>query len=87
MRAFQLATPAAIESNPLRPADLPIPQPGPGQVRIKVSICGVCHTDLHTAEAEIHPPRLPVTLGHQVVGWWRQLARLYPPIFLRKIGG
>lgn len=45
-----------------------IPQPGPGQVRIKVSVCGVCHTDLHTVEGEIVPPSLPVTPGHQVVG-------------------
>jgi len=37
-------------------------------VRIKVSVCGVCHTDLHTVEGEIHPPQLPVTPGHQVVG-------------------
>ena len=37
-------------------------------MRIKVSVCGVCHTDLHTVEGEIHPPQLPVTPGHQVVG-------------------
>jgi len=37
-------------------------------VRVRVAVCGVCHTDLHTVEGEIHPPRLPVTPGHQVVG-------------------
>jgi propanol-preferring alcohol dehydrogenase len=37
-------------------------------VRLKVVACGVCHTDLHTVEGEIHPPSLPVTPGHQVVG-------------------
>jgi propanol-preferring alcohol dehydrogenase len=58
---------------PVNPAsltleDLPVPQPGTGQVRIKVSHCGVCHTDLHTVEGDIHPPELPITPGHQVVG-------------------
>lgn len=45
-----------------------MPQPGPHQVRIKVSYCGVCHTDLHIVEGDIHPPHLPITPGHQVVG-------------------
>jgi alcohol dehydrogenase, propanol-preferring len=65
---YRLSFPNPIESEPLHSADLPVPQPGPGQVRIKVSVCGVCHTDLHIAEGEIHPPHLPVTPGHQVVG-------------------
>ncbi|GAB4489825.1 MAG: zinc-dependent alcohol dehydrogenase family protein [Anaerolineales bacterium] len=68
MRAYQLSCPAPIETRPLRPADLPIPQPGPGQVRVKVNLCGVCHTDLHIAEGEIAAPQGPITLGHQVVG-------------------
>lgn len=46
----------------------PLPEPGPGQVRIKVEVCGLCHTDLHTVEGELALPRLPVTPGHQVVG-------------------
>ena len=68
MKAYRLTSPARIETNPLQVDDLPLPQPGPGQVRIKVSMCGVCHTDLHTAEGDIHPPHLPITLGHQVIG-------------------
>jgi alcohol dehydrogenase, propanol-preferring len=44
------------------------PRPGPTQVRVKVSVCGVCRTDLQTVEGEIHPPGLPITPGHQVVG-------------------
>ncbi|MEJ2759240.1 MAG: zinc-dependent alcohol dehydrogenase family protein [Anaerolineales bacterium] len=47
---------------------VPKPKPGTGQVRIKLSHCGVCHTDLHIAEGDIHPPHLPVTPGHQAVG-------------------
>ncbi len=68
MIAYRLSVPAPIETNPLGLEDLPLPQPGPGQVRIKISMCGVCHTDLHIAEGEIHPPHLPLTPGHQVVG-------------------
>jgi propanol-preferring alcohol dehydrogenase len=57
-----------VEGSPLRSEELPIPEPGPGQVRIRVLMCGVCHTDLHMAEGEIHPPVLPRIPGHQVVG-------------------
>ena len=68
MKAYRLTAPAMIGTNPLEIDDLPLPQPGPGQVRIKISMCGVCHTDLHLAEGEVNPPHLPVTPGHQVVG-------------------
>ena len=68
MKAFRLHTPAPVERNPLQSDEVADAQPGPGQVRIKVSVCGVCHTDLHTVEGEIHPPWLPITPGHQVVG-------------------
>ena len=68
MRCQRLYTPVKIDQSPLALEDFPIPQPGRGQVRIKVSYCGVCHTDLHIAEGDIHPPHLPVTPGHQVVG-------------------
>jgi propanol-preferring alcohol dehydrogenase len=68
MKTYRLRSPAPIESNPLSPEELPMPQPEAGQVLIKVALCGVCHTDLHTAEGEIHPPRLPITPGHQIVG-------------------
>jgi propanol-preferring alcohol dehydrogenase len=68
MRAMQLSEPAKIEDSPLHLEDLDTPQPNPGQVRLKVNVCGVCHTDLHTVEGDIHPPSLPVIPGHQVVG-------------------
>jgi propanol-preferring alcohol dehydrogenase len=49
-------------------ADLPLPEPAPGEIRVRVSTCGVCHTELDEIEGRTPPPRLPVVLGHQVVG-------------------
>ncbi len=68
MRALQLTDPAPIETSPLRLTDLPAPEPGPGQVRVKVAACGLCHTDLHTVEGELPLRRRPIVPGHQVVG-------------------
>jgi len=68
MKAMRLFEQAPIEEEPLRLSELSIPEPAAGQVRLKISVCGVCHTDLHTVEGDIHPPRLPLTIGHQVVG-------------------
>jgi propanol-preferring alcohol dehydrogenase len=53
---------------PLRLAELPIPIPGAGQVLIKVHACGVCHTDLHILDGELNQPKLPLVMGHQIVG-------------------
>jgi len=53
---------------PLRPVDLPDPEPGPGQVLIEVAACGVCRTDLHVVDGELSNPKLPLVLGHQIVG-------------------
>jgi propanol-preferring alcohol dehydrogenase len=53
---------------PLEMADLPVPVPGAGEVRIRVSVCGVCHTELDEIEGRMPPPRLPVVPGHQAVG-------------------
>ena len=64
MRAAVLERPGA----PLTTSTLPDPEPGPGQVRIRVGACGVCRTDLHLRDAEIDAPKLPVVLGHQIVG-------------------
>jgi propanol-preferring alcohol dehydrogenase len=68
MRAMQLNTPAAVTESPLELTDLDIPQPGRHQVRLKVSNCGVCHTDLHIVEGDLPLPHLPVVPGHQIVG-------------------
>src|SRR5207245_621895 len=68
MKACVLASPAAIESNPLRIENLPKPEPGAGQVLIRVRACGVCRTDLHVVEGELERRKSPVVPGHQVVG-------------------
>jgi propanol-preferring alcohol dehydrogenase len=52
----------------LREAELPDPEPGPGQILVAVSTCGVCRTDLHIMDGELTDPKLPLVLGHQVVG-------------------
>ncbi|HEX3831350.1 MAG TPA: zinc-dependent alcohol dehydrogenase family protein [Solirubrobacteraceae bacterium] len=52
---------------PLRAETVPDPEPGPGQLRLTVSACAVCRTDLHLRDAEIEAPKLPVILGHQIV--------------------
>ena len=53
---------------PLRQAELPVPLPGSGQVLLKVHACGVCHTDLHIIDGELGDSKLPLVLGHQIVG-------------------
>lgn len=53
---------------PLRVAELPEPEPGPGQVLLSVRACGVCRTDLHILDGELTEPKLPLVPGHQIVG-------------------
>jgi len=64
MRAMVLEKPR----NPLIAIELPVPQPSPHQVLIRVHACGVCRTDLHIADAELPNPKLPLVLGHEIVG-------------------
>ncbi len=52
----------------LRPAELPDPEPGTGQILISVGACGACRTDLHIADGELEQPKLPLVPGHQIVG-------------------
>jgi propanol-preferring alcohol dehydrogenase len=56
------------DEEPLRLAELPYPAAGAGQILVKVSVCGVCHTELDEIDGRTPPPRLPVVPGHQVVG-------------------
>jgi alcohol dehydrogenase, propanol-preferring len=53
---------------PLRGADVPVPDPGQGQLLIRVAACGVCRTDLHVVDGELPDPRLPLIPGHEIVG-------------------
>jgi propanol-preferring alcohol dehydrogenase len=69
VRAAVLRAPGPIDDQAsLGLEDLGLPEPGPGQVRLRVEACGVCHTDLHVVEAELPPLGRPVVPGHQVVG-------------------
>lgn len=68
MRAAVLRTPAPIESGPLLLGDLPVPKPSSDQVLLRVTACGLCHTDLHVIEGDLALPKLPVVPGHQIVG-------------------
>src|SRR5204862_4217413 len=66
MRAFVLDAPRREPR--LREAELPDPEPGPGEVLIEVHACGVCRTDLHIVDGELDKPKLPLVPGHQIVG-------------------
>lgn len=68
MRAAVLHQPAPIAEHPLALEDRPVPEPGPGQVRLKVEACGVCRTDLHITAGELPPLHEAITPGHQIVG-------------------
>jgi propanol-preferring alcohol dehydrogenase len=68
MKACLLRAPAAVETNPLKYAEVAAPQPKSGEVLVRVRACGVCRTDLHVIEGELSPRKSPVIPGHQVVG-------------------
>jgi propanol-preferring alcohol dehydrogenase len=70
MKAMVLKELCSLEANktPLELVDWPVPVPGEKEILVQVSACGVCHTELDEIEGRTPPPRLPVVLGHQVVG-------------------
>jgi alcohol dehydrogenase, propanol-preferring len=68
MRAWVVAKPGPVSSGPLELTDRPVPEPGPGELLIKVIACGVCRTDLHLAEGDLPPHHPRMTPGHEVVG-------------------
>ncbi|HVN85779.1 MAG TPA: zinc-dependent alcohol dehydrogenase family protein [Candidatus Binatia bacterium] len=68
MRAMVLKKPAPIDSSPLQLVERPVPDPEPGEIRVRVRICGICRTDLHVVEGELPPQRVEIVPGHQVVG-------------------
>jgi alcohol dehydrogenase, propanol-preferring len=64
MKAMVLDRPRAT----LRLAELPVPEPGPGQILVRVKACAVCRTDLHVVDGELPEPKLPLVPGHEIVG-------------------
>jgi len=68
MKAWVLRRQAPIGENPLELVELPVPEPGPGQVLLRVLVCGICRTDLHIAEGDLPMRRPDLILGHEIVG-------------------
>ena len=70
MKAWRIQNITEVKegSPPLVFTDMPVPEPGPEEVLIKISVCGVCHTELDEIEGRTPPPVFPVTPGHQVTG-------------------
>ena len=68
MRAWVVERPRPIDKGPLAWVEKPVPEPAEGQLRVQVSACGVCRTDLHLAEGDLPPKHPLVVPGHQVVG-------------------
>jgi propanol-preferring alcohol dehydrogenase len=68
MQAMVLEKSAPIETEPLKLMDIPIPEVGPSDILVRINICGVCHTDLHTVEGDLPLVKKPIVPGHQIVG-------------------
>jgi len=75
MHAMLLGESADIQTKPLVWTELPAPEPGSGEVRLRVQVCGVCRTDLHIVEGELPPAKRPVIPGHEVVGYVDRVGR------------
>ncbi len=67
MKAMILKKVSPIEEEPLQLEEIPAPQPGHKQIRVKISTCGICHTELDEIEGRLQPS-LPIILGHEIVG-------------------
>ena len=68
MKVMLLEHEADINTAPLKFRDIPLPEPGPSQIRVKVKICGICRTDLHVVEGDLPTNIRPIIPGHQTVG-------------------
>src|SRR5438105_2424519 len=73
MRAMVLTEQKLVSESPLALQEIDEPQAGPGEVRIKVSVCAVCRTDIHLADGDLALHRTPIVPGHQIVGRIDQL--------------
>jgi propanol-preferring alcohol dehydrogenase len=83
MKAMVLASPGDVVGDPLQLDDVPVPEPGAGEVLVRLSVCGICRTDLHVVEGELERPKLPLIPGHQAVG---VISRLGSGVTERSIG-
>jgi len=79
MRAMVLEQPGTE----LKLRDIPIPEPGPGEIVVRVAACGVCRTDLHVVDGELPDTRLPIIPGHEIVGY---VTRLGPEVTTFSLG-
>jgi alcohol dehydrogenase, propanol-preferring len=68
VQAWVVRRPRPIDDGPLEPVEVPTLDPGPGEIRVEVSACGVCRTDLHVAEGDLPVQREAIVPGHEVVG-------------------
>lgn len=68
MKAMALYQPGPIESAPLRAIEVPVPEPGRGEILVKIKTCGVCRTDLHVTEGDLAPRHPRIVPGHEIVG-------------------
>lgn len=85
MRAMLLTRIVSLDATdtPLELVDLPIPEPRLGEIQLRVAACGVCHTELDEIEGRTPPPKLPIVLGHEVVG---SVAKLGPGVTNWQLG-
>src|SRR6185503_2184850 len=88
MKAMVLARTADVGTNPLQLRELPIPEAGPGEILVRITVCGICRTDLHVIEGELANPTLPLIPGYQVDGGYAEYALVpaafaypIPPVF------
>jgi propanol-preferring alcohol dehydrogenase len=77
MKAIVLKQICSLEENrhPLERVNLPDPVPKENEILVKVTVCGICHTDIDEIEGRTPPPRLPMILGHQIVGMVEKMGR------------
>jgi propanol-preferring alcohol dehydrogenase len=68
VKAWVLPKPGPVESNPLELQELPVPEPGAGEILVRINACAICRTDLHVVEGELPPRKVGVIPGHQIVG-------------------
>ena len=70
MRAMVLTQQKSVEELPLTQQEMDAPRAGPGEVRVKVSVCAVCRTDLHIIEGDVEAHRMPVILAIRLLDEW-----------------